>query len=384
VFFTLEALQAEHGDALLLHAGKPDSPELIVIDGGPTGVYKKTLKARLGALKAARGAGERLPIRLMMVSHIDDDHIHGILDLAQELVQTDTLGNELPYDIHTLWHNSFEAIVGDGPGKLSASIGAASIQAASAGDSVPDLDLSHHGALVLASVAQGNKLREAVKSLGLSLNAPFADLVTAPATGREDVDLGGGLTFTVLGPSAPRVDALRADWIKKIKTPKTVDPATAAAFVDTSVYNLSSIVVLATSGKRRMLLTGDGRGDFMIETLGTAGLLTHGKIKLDLLKIPHHGSVRDIDVPFFEAIVADHYVISANGKYDNPDLETLQILTKVRGNEPYTIHLTNPVPHALKFFEDDKAKNKGHKYNLVVREDKALSVKVDLATPFPH
>lgn len=384
MYFTLEALQAEHGDSLLLHAGGAGSPELIVIDGGPRGIYPKTLKVRLAALKAARGLGERLSIRLMMVSHIDDDHVHGILDLADELVKDDKIGNELPYDIRTLWHNSFEALVGGGADKLTASIDAASIQAASAGDRVPDLDLSHHGALVLASVAQGNKLREAAKALGLQLNNPFANLVTAPEKGRKDVDLGGGLTFTVLGPSAPRVEDLRKDWLKHIKAPKKVDKAKAAEFVDTSVYNLSSIIVLAQAGGRRMLLTGDGRGDFIIESLKTAGLLTGGKIKIDVLKLPHHGSSRDIADAFFETIVADHYVISANGKYDNPDLETLQILTKVRGKDPYTIHLTNPVPHALKFFEEDKARNKGRKYKVIVRDAKAPSVKVELADPFPH
>lgn len=383
MFFTLEALQAEHGDALLLHFGEADSPGLIVIDGGPSGVYAKTLKGRLAALKAARDQDGRLPIRLLMVSHIDDDHIHGILDLFDELVREDKLGNPLPYDIGTLWHNSFEALVGGGPSKLSASIDTASLQAASAGDAVPDLPLSHHGALVLASVAQGNRLREAATTLGLKLNNPFADLVTAPADGKKDVDMGGGLKFTILGPSGPRVEELRKEWLKRIAKPKKVNKASAAEFVDTSVYNLSSIVVLAQAGKRRMLLTGDGRGDFMIENLKSAGLLKRGRIELDVLKLPHHGSSRDIADLFFETIFADHYVISANGKYDNPDLETLQILTKVRGKDPYTIHLTNPVPHALKFFEQDKAKNKGRKYDVVVRGKKAPSVKVDSADPFP-
>jgi hypothetical protein len=384
MYFTLEALQAEHGDSLLLHFGAVGSPGLIVIDGGPRGVYPKTLKGRLAALKAACAPDARLPIRLMMVSHIDDDHIHGILDLFDELVRDDKIGNPLPYNIHTLWHNSFESLVGDDPQKLSASIDTASLAAASAGSPVPDLPLSHHGALVLASVDQGNRLRAAAKALGLLLNNPFTELVTAPAEGRKDVDLGNGLTFTILGPSGPRVQELRKDWLKHIAKPKKINKAKAAEFVDTSVYNLSSIVVLAQAGKRRMLLTGDGRGDFMIENLKTAGLLDRGHLKLDVLKLPHHGSSRDIADEFFEAIVADQYVISANGKYDNPDLETLQILTKVRGKAPYTIHLTNPVPHALKFFEEDKAKNKGRKYKVVIRDEKAPSVKVDLAEPFPH
>jgi len=37
--------------------------------------------------------------------------------------------------------------------------------------------------------------------------------------------------------------------------------AEAAAFIDRSPYNLSSIVVLAESDNKKILLTGDGRGD---------------------------------------------------------------------------------------------------------------------------
>lgn len=40
----------------------------------------------------------------------------------------------------------------------------------------------------------------------------------------------------------------------------------------TSVANLSSVVVLAAVGKKRMLLTGDARGDKILEGLELVGL----------------------------------------------------------------------------------------------------------------
>ena len=43
----LEALRAKYGDALLLHSGDEDDPQLVVIDGGPPGVYNDALKPRL-------------------------------------------------------------------------------------------------------------------------------------------------------------------------------------------------------------------------------------------------------------------------------------------------------------------------------------------------
>ena len=62
--FTLEALQAKHGDALLLHWG---DERLIVIDGGPSGVFDETLGPRLEAIRTERGRGT-LPIRLPRLS----------------------------------------------------------------------------------------------------------------------------------------------------------------------------------------------------------------------------------------------------------------------------------------------------------------------------
>lgn len=91
-----------------------------------------------------------------------------------------------------------------------------------------------------------------------------------------------------------------------------------------------------------MLLTGDARGDDMIAGLEAAQLLQHGQepLKVDLLKMPHHGSSRNIDEEFFRQIPADHYVISADGRDGNPDPATLGMLARARGDEEYTLHFT--------------------------------------------
>ena len=98
MIFTLEALKAAYGDALLLHFGDPKAPSLAIIDGGPKGVYGSVLKPRLAALmkNKKRLKNGRLPIRLVMVSHIDDDHVNGILAMANELAEST---GERPYQI---------------------------------------------------------------------------------------------------------------------------------------------------------------------------------------------------------------------------------------------------------------------------------------------
>src|SRR5262245_6880943 len=85
--FKLEALEAKAGDSLLLHLGTDEKPILVLIDGGPGGVYSGSLRPRLEELRKARAPGNSLLIDMVMVSHIDDDHINGILQLAREMVR---------------------------------------------------------------------------------------------------------------------------------------------------------------------------------------------------------------------------------------------------------------------------------------------------------
>jgi beta-lactamase superfamily II metal-dependent hydrolase len=374
--FTLEALDAKHGDSLLLHWG---NERLIVIDGGPSGVFRKTLLPRLEAIRAERDI-ETLPIRMLMVSHIDDDHIHGVLDWTRHMADLRKETKPVPWEIKTLWHNAFDDIVGNVE-PLSTALGAA-VAPVMNDDPLPaDLGLDRYGALVMASVAQGKTLRDDARALKLSVNQPFKGLVWASAAKKREVALEDGLTVRIIGPLEAQVEALRTDWDKKLQEMKKKKhlaeaQAIAADFVDKSVYNLSSIVVLASLGGRRMLLTGDARGDFVREGLRDAGLLKNDKIHVDLLKVPHHGSARNVRRDFFEQVTADHYVISADGQYGNPDVEMLKMLTEARGAAEYTIHLTNKVADVKKFFDKDLPK--GRKYKVVYREDAEPSVSVAL------
>ena len=49
--FTLEAMFAKHGDALLLHADDEGRPTCLLIDGGPPGIYGTYLRKRLAQVK---------------------------------------------------------------------------------------------------------------------------------------------------------------------------------------------------------------------------------------------------------------------------------------------------------------------------------------------
>lgn len=387
MLFTLEALQARHGDALLLHYGRPDRPRLIVIDGGPSGVYRNALEPRLLALRDIRTPDESLPIRLLMVSHIDDDHIKGILELTANMIERESVGDPPLWTIRSFWHNSFDDIVGNSADELFRAA-EAEVGAAGFGEDVPpNLPVSHEAALMLANVPQGRTLRSDAKKLGLELNHASGGLILAAEKGEDEVSvsLGDGLSFHVLGPLRREVEELQKEWDKELKKRGLAEPAQAASYVDKSVFNLSSIVVLAEAGGRRMLLTGDARGDHTLEAIEAAGLFEDGRLHVDLLKLPHHGSHHNVDLDYFQKITADHYVISGDGKYGNPEMDTFRLISKARGNDEFVIHLTyrpeelkseRPGDEVVAFFKAEK--KKGKQYEVRYRDKDAESVLVDL------
>jgi hypothetical protein len=369
MLFTLEAVQALHGDALLLHFGNASAPELMVIDGGPSTVYDNHLQPRLLELKKGR-AGDKapLPIRAMMISHIDDDHINGVLCLLRDLDQQRKRG-PLPFRIDDFWFNSFDDLVGKEaqtvavPSKRAPG-GGGGVKTAAVGAPVPpDAALGHTAGLVVASVTQGREVRNLVETLGIPANKAFGEkLIMLSAQPKPKI---APLAITVLAPSKARKDDLNVKWDKELVKKGL---AKTAAYVDTSIENLSSIVMLVEAGKKSMLLTGDARGDDVLAGLRAVGKITGKKpLKLDILKLPHHGSIRDIDTDFFALLPAAHYVVSANGKYENPDLATMQMLSKVRTDDNFTIHLTNHTPWLDKFFASEKKKKR--KYEVSYPED---------------
>lgn len=374
----LEALRAKHGDALLLHHGTKTKPGLILIDGGPPGVYPDAVKPRLEQLRKERKveANKPLDIDLLMVSHIDEDHIAGVLELMQKL--KDQQGPK-PWKIRRFWHNAFDDILGNTDASIATATGAMS--PASLGGV-----LGPEGSLVIASVGQGRDLRKLADFFSLNDNPPFNGLVMQ---GHAPIKIGA-LTLTVIAPDKKNLTRLQKDWDEKIKPilkKEKAHKAEIAAYLDRSVYNLSSIVVLVESAGKRILLTGDGRGDHTLEGIAAAGLLdSKGKLRVDILKCPHHGSIRNVKDDYFETIVADHYVISADGKFDNPDVDTLRLISDIRKDDRFTIHVTNPLDAFVKpavgkavrkFFDKEKAA--GRKYKVVTRAANDLSIRVALS-----
>src|SRR5688572_21168134 len=164
VMFVLEALRAKHGDALLLHYGTKTAPRLAVIDAGPGGVFADAVRPRLMQIREERGLSEDEPLEidLMMVSHLDADHITGILELMRKLRDLRQSRKPVPWTISRFWHNAFDDLTGGGATTASTN---SSLSTASIGEF-----LNIEGSNILASVGQGRELRDLVKFFDLDGN----------------------------------------------------------------------------------------------------------------------------------------------------------------------------------------------------------------------
>ena len=390
----VEALPAHKGDSLLLHFGTAARPLLAVIDGGPSNTFRPALRPRLLEIKQERGLDESepLPIAWLMVSHIDDDHIKGVLELTRELVEAHDDDAAAEFRVQSVWHNSFDDLLRTTPKELQAAI-TAQFGAASTADAAVDLfpNLSLEAAKVLASVPQGRQLRDDIAKLGIPLNSSFdGGLVLLKPKAEPSIRFGSsrsGIRVRVIGPLKPQLEALQKahDAYLRSKKKKKSDPEAAlAAFTDSSVPNLSSIVVEVTSGKRKLLLTGDARGDFVLEGLRSCKLLADDNpYVVDVLKVPHHGSDRNMTRKFFEQVHATHYVFSGDGEHGNPERATLKMLFDARAKTaslediPFTVWLTYPIDEI-----DEKREEAWEKERKRHRKGRAWDAKKDSLRSF--
>lgn len=331
----LHVVQAEFGDALIVRYATRRSHRTLLVDGGPTGTYPAHLR---GVLRDLVGAGQKLD--LVVLSHIDNDHVKGLLDLFAELqdVAAEAGGKAkgFPPAVTELWHNAFS--VSAGGSDIAPRVREALASARAAASQMRTL------AGTLMGVSEGDALAVAAISLGVPINAHFGGKpVLLDKVAPVHV---AGMTIDVLGPSSASLAKLREEWLRWLKLhgrAVATGRAAAAIAADTSIPNLSSIVLLIRAGQHSMLLTGDSRADQIIDGLRERGLLDgSGVFHVSLLKVPHHGSSRNASEEFFRMLTADRYVISANGRYGNPDLECLVWIVDAAAGRPIEIICTNP------------------------------------------
>ena len=363
----LHVVQAEFGDSLVLEFGTAASPRFILVDGGPPFTFERSLHQSLKTLLPAPRV-----LEAVVLSHVDGDHITGLLDLLAELRRQEANGEATTLSVKELWHNSFSRTIDPGGG-LQVRLRDA-LRAAGAAQ---QMALASEASL---GIGEGNSLRLAALTMQLPINSGFAnDLITVDTAGAARTF--DNLALQVVGPTQENLDALAAEWEAWLDAHEEAvaggDPF-AMANSDRSIPNLSSIMLLAQADGKTILLTGDGRSDHLLTGLRRAGLLPQagGSLHVDVLKLPHHGSNRNITKTFFKTVTADTYVASANGKDDNPDLTTLIWLVEAAKDQGRQVEIvvTNRTLSTDKLLEEYPKNTFGYTLTVLPQNQQFLTI----------
>jgi len=332
----VELLPAAHGDAILVQYGAKTSPRQILVDGGPHSTYP-ALRERILALPAAKRRFE-----LVIVSHVDTDHIDGILCLLQD--------EELGVKIGDLWFNGQRHLA-------------------------PRAQL---GGL------QGEFMEVLIEDRELPWNRKFHGkaVVIPPSGDLPTVKLPGGATVTLLSPTDKQLKKLENEWINAVKAAGFVpgnrdsarkqlarrkeyapSAATLGGQVDASAANGSSIAVLFEFKDKALLLAADAFAEVLEESLARlAKKRGQEAIAVDAFKLAHHGSFSNISPRLLRLAPATHYLVSTNGdKFHHPDPPAIQLLLKERkGSQPHLVfNYESPSTQPWK----DPSGQESHKYS---------------------
>jgi len=360
----LHVVQAEYGDSLILESGVGKNSTTILIDGGPYQTFEKHLKPTL----------QKLPIEgkldLVVLSHIDNDHIIGLLDLLEEIKYQREEGTKELVKISKLWHNSFNDLLqtDENPNIfLKNSFLTMNFRSMEEQKKVG----SSIASIIMKGFQQATELTSLANSLKIPINPEFDKLLQI-----EDVPKSikfKDITLRVLSPTKKNLEKLRREW-KNWLNKKKLNKYTGfelLQILDKSVPNLSSIMLLLEDKNNKILFTGDGSGDDIVNVLTRNAMLDkQGRFHVDVLKVPHHGSDRNVSREFFNTVNADYYVISANGRDDNPSIDTLKwiIESNNKGNKSKKIVLTNNTTNIEKILK--KYDQKKYNYECIFLEGK--------------
>lgn len=316
-------LQANNGDSILLSFTDDDGVKRnILIDGGmPQSYYNSSyniygdLYNTIEELKVNEEV-----IDLLVLTHIDEDHIGGILNWF-------SMDKEAFKMIKKVWFNSGTEIANYFNEKEN-----------------EDLNLLWDTFETNeTSVRQGKKFEKYIIE-----NSLWDKAIVKCGT----IENFNGIDIKVLSPNDlllekllkehknPRhkyfTDDSENDWGTDIAALIAEEDLSSFKFEkDTSVTNGSSIAFLLSFNNRNFLFLGDSHPHVIIDSLKLLdeGYSKENPIKVELLKISHHGSSKNTNKELLEVIETDNYVISTSSEFHNhPNKRTIARIIKRNPN----------------------------------------------------
>lgn len=337
-------LKAFNGDCIHISIPNGNKNKNILIDGGMPNTYV-TLKSKKG--KSESGELKTLieslsekeeKIDLLILTHVDEDHIGGILRWFEKDRNALEMIGEVWFNSGRLIKENFEQ----------------------------DNEINYDNSLEFTiedssetSIAHGVKFEDFIESKnGLWRR----EIIKSPdVINFEDVE------FTILSPDESRLKLLLKKWEKE--KPESLETSTKETDYtmslkehikndisfeeDKAVHNGSSISFIMSLAGKKVLLLGDAHPSVLIASLADLGFSKNNPLVVDFVKLSHHGSMFNTNSEFFELLDSKKYIISTNGdKHAHPHKRLLARL--INQHKDCELYFNYPEMIDKIFSEQDK------------------------------
>jgi hypothetical protein len=207
----------------------------------------------------------------------------------------------------------------------------------------------------------------------------------------NEFTLSESIKFQILSPNQKALDKFKNDWEAKERqkiekqqkrqieidvssTPndyhKSINELIYIPFnEDDDPYNGSSIAFVLNVGVFQALFCADAHPTIIYESLESLGYTKTNPLKIDFLKVPHHGSKKNLSDELLSVLNCQNFVFSANGtNRDNlPNKETLaRIVKDISRNQVERLYLyfnyDNQTLQNIRTLEEEKLYNFECKY----------------------
>lgn len=361
---TIEVFPASEGDSILISTEFSN----VLIDAGLSETYHTSIKPRLEEL-----ARDFKKLDLLVVTHIDEDHIEGAIELLTEN------GESFDFrviEILQVWHNSYRHLQFDKETK----IGAAEKEILQGIISSGKKNVGRiNNESKEISARQGSSLASLLLTGNYSWNESFLNKAVHSAN-EEKVQIKiNDILLTLLSPDLDKLKRLETKWRRYLQQkklnfvfsqekifddafefallnsdniseegvykpissvyPQFDDLITEEKTIDRSITNGSSIAFVMEVAGKKILFLGDAHLDIIIEQLKKMDRNENNRVNFDLVKVSHHGSAKNTSLELLKLINCSKFIISTDGKkHGHPDLSTLAKIIHESDGKPLEIY----------------------------------------------
>lgn len=305
----IHLFQVRHGDAFIIQCDRGDKHGIIVVDGGPPGcgyVLINKLK-ELGQPD------------LLVLTHYDDDHIGGILQLVNKCLDDGSIPAK------EIWANCAGYIEINTNLETSAKDG---VMLSKLLNDFEKQELSWR-----KDVKEGDKMDFPFASI--EVVSPTKQVLDMVIEKQEDEDEGIFLTKATNRTNkdlATNLDVLSAQLPQKANLRK-----------DDELANAASIAFIIQCDGLSLLMLGDSYPQNVEAYLRNNGYSEDNPLKVDYVKVSHHGSRNNTSNSLLDIIKCTNYLISTDGgkgRANHPDRITIaHILCHPKRDRTEKVHL---------------------------------------------